>query len=67
MTTIGFFCRARAFFAAHGITVDRVVTDNGSNYRAAEFTQKVVRSGAGTTGSARTPRAITARRRGTTG
>lgn len=45
VTTIGFFCRARAFFAAHGITVDRVVTDNGSNYRAAEFTQKVVSLG----------------------
>ncbi|MCV7679532.1 DDE-type integrase/transposase/recombinase, partial [Micrococcus luteus] len=31
VTTIGFFCRARAFFAAHGITVDRVITDNGNN------------------------------------
>ena len=31
-TTIGFFCRARAFFAAHGITrLVRVVTDNGAN------------------------------------
>ncbi|MET7794647.1 leucine zipper domain-containing protein, partial [Micrococcus luteus] len=42
VTTIGFFCRARAFFAAHGITVDRVITDNGNNYRAADFTAKVV-------------------------
>ena len=33
VTTIGFFCRARAFFAAHGITLDRVITDNGNNYR----------------------------------
>ncbi|QCP08045.1 IS481 family transposase [Micrococcus luteus] len=45
VTTIGFFCRARAFFAAHGITVDRVVTDNGNNYRAVDFTRKVVSLG----------------------
>ncbi|MBO1029331.1 IS481 family transposase [Micrococcus luteus] len=45
VTTIGFFCRARAFFAAHGITVDRVITDNGNNYRAADFTAKVVSLG----------------------
>ncbi|WIE71583.1 IS481 family transposase [Curtobacterium sp. MCJR17_020] len=37
-TTIGFFTRARAFFQAHGITrLTRVVTDNGSNYRADRF------------------------------
>ena len=37
-TTIGFFCRARTFFAAHGITrLVRVVTDNGANYRAQSF------------------------------
>lgn len=42
-TTIGFFCRARAFFAAHGITrLVRVVTDNGVNYRAAAFTRTVM-------------------------
>jgi transposase len=41
-TTIGFFARARAFFAAHGITrIVRVITDNGSNYRAATFTRTV--------------------------
>ena len=45
VTTIGFYCRARAFFAAHGITVDRVVTDNGNNYRAVDFTAKVVSLG----------------------
>ena len=28
-----FWQRARAFFAAHGITVERVLTDNGSCYR----------------------------------
>ena len=41
-TTIGFFSRARVFFAAHGITkLERVVTDNGNNYRAADFTRTV--------------------------
>ena len=41
-TTIGFFCRARAFFAAHGITrLVRVVTDNGASYRARAFTATI--------------------------
>lgn len=41
-TTIGFFSRARAFFAAHGVTrLVRVVTDNGSNYRARTFVRTV--------------------------
>ena len=42
-TTIGFLCRARAFFTAHGITrVHRVVTDNGANYRAKAFRRTVL-------------------------
>lgn len=42
-TTIAFFHRARAFFAAHGIhRLVRVVTDNGSNYRARDFTRTVL-------------------------
>ena len=41
-TTIGFFHRARAFFAAHGIIrIVRVVTDNGVNYRAKDFVRTV--------------------------
>ena len=41
-TTIGFFCRARTFFATHGITrLVRVVTDNGANYRARTFTATI--------------------------
>ncbi|MEV6325554.1 IS481 family transposase [Nocardia sp. NPDC051787] len=37
-TAIGFVFRARAFFAAHGIDrIDRIVTDNGSCYRARDF------------------------------
>jgi transposase InsO family protein len=38
VTAIGFMRRARAFFAAHGIVrIERIVTDNGSCYRAREF------------------------------
>lgn len=38
-TTIAFWRRARAFLAEHGITrIDRVVSDNGPNYRASAFT-----------------------------
>lgn len=41
-TTIAFFARARAFFAAHGINrIVRVVTDNGANYRASTFARTV--------------------------
>lgn len=37
-TAIGFVNRAKAFFAAHGITwIHRIVTDNGSCYRAHDF------------------------------
>ena len=37
-TAIAFTHRARAFFAAHGIThIHRIVTDNGACYRAADF------------------------------
>jgi transposase InsO family protein len=33
-TAIGFLRRAAAFYRAHGITVERVMTDNGSAYRS---------------------------------
>ena len=33
-TALAFWARARAFFAGHGITVDRVLTDNGSAYKS---------------------------------
>jgi transposase InsO family protein len=33
-TALAFWTRARAFFAGHGITVERVLTDNGSAYRS---------------------------------
>ena len=42
VTTIEFFARARIFFAAHGIErIHRVVTDNGANYKARDFTRTV--------------------------
>jgi transposase InsO family protein len=34
-TAVGFLGRAIAFYVAHGITVERVMTDNGSAYRSA--------------------------------
>jgi transposase InsO family protein len=46
-TTIGFWARARAFFTAHGIhRITRVVTDNGSNYRARNFTRSILATAA---------------------
>lgn len=37
-TAIAFMHRVRAFFAAHGIIhIQRIVTDNGSCYRAGDF------------------------------
>jgi transposase InsO family protein/transposase len=33
-TAVGFLKRAVAFYASHGITVERVMTDNGSAYRS---------------------------------
>jgi transposase InsO family protein len=33
-TAIGFLGRATAFFAGHGVQVERILTDNGSAYRA---------------------------------
>lgn len=36
-TAAGFRRRAHAFFAAHDITVQRVLTDNGSCYRSRDF------------------------------
>jgi len=33
-TAVGFLRRANAFYASHGISVERVMTDNGSAYRS---------------------------------
>ena len=37
VTAAGFLRRATAWFTAHGITVEKVLTDNGSCYRSAVF------------------------------
>ena len=44
-TAIAFWRRAREFFASYGITVERVLTDNGSCYRARVFTAELVQAG----------------------
>ncbi|WP_405943287.1 IS481 family transposase [Streptomyces sp. NBC_00932] len=42
-TAIAFMHRARAWFAAHGITyIERIVTDNGACYRADAFARAVL-------------------------
>ena len=43
-TAIGFWRRARAFFASYGITVERVLTDNGSCYVARAFNAELVQA-----------------------
>jgi transposase InsO family protein len=45
-TCTGFWGRARAFYAAHGITIQRVLTDNGSGYSSGLFTAALAASGA---------------------
>ncbi|MBV7252505.1 MULTISPECIES: IS481 family transposase [Streptomyces] len=44
-TAIAFWQRANAFFAAHGVTVERVLTDNGACYKARLFTQTLTAAG----------------------
>ena len=46
VTTVDFWRRAHAFLAAQGITVERVLTDNGANYRSRLFGDAVASSGA---------------------
>jgi len=38
-TTIGFWLRAIAFYAAHGISVTEVISDNGSAYRSRHWSR----------------------------
>jgi transposase InsO family protein len=37
VTMMGFWVRARAFFASYGITIERAMTDDGSCYRSKTF------------------------------
>ncbi len=40
-SAIGFLQRSLAWFAAHGVTVERVMTDNGSAYRSRDFREVI--------------------------
>jgi transposase InsO family protein len=42
---VAFLTRALAFFAAHGVTVERVMTDNGSAYRSHAFRKLLAAAG----------------------
>ena len=44
-TAIAFWQRANAFFTDHGITVERVLTDNGACYKSKLFTQTLAAAG----------------------
>jgi transposase InsO family protein len=44
-TVAGFTGRALAFYSGLGMTVERVLTDNGNGYRSAAFRQMVTRAG----------------------
>jgi transposase InsO family protein len=44
-TASGFMTRALRFYAEHGISVERVLTDNGSCYRSGAFAQTLVEAG----------------------
>ena len=45
VTAIGFWHRAQAFYAAHGIVVRNVLTDNGSCYRSAAWMTELIGAG----------------------
>lgn len=42
VTNLGFWRRAKAFFEGYGITIERVMTDNGSCYRAKDFAAELL-------------------------
>jgi transposase InsO family protein len=44
-TAIGFWRRARDFFATYGITIERVLTDNGNCYIAKDFGAELIAAG----------------------
>lgn len=46
VTAVGFLRRAVAWFAAQGVTVERVMTDNGSCYRSKDFAAAMTDLGA---------------------
>lgn len=44
-SAIGFLSRALAWFARHGVTVERLMTDNGSAYRSRDFAAAIAAAG----------------------
>jgi transposase InsO family protein len=42
VTNIGFWRRAKTFFESYGITIERVLTDNGSCYRSKDFAAELL-------------------------
>lgn len=45
VTVVAFWRRAAAFYASYGITIERVITDNGSCYRANTFNAQLIQAG----------------------
>ena len=60
-SAIAFLDRALAWFARHGVTVERVMTDNGSAYRSHDFRRACAEPGSATCAPGPTRRAPTAR------
>ena len=45
ITAVGFWTRAHAFFAAHIIRVERLLTDNGACYRSRQWRELLQTAG----------------------
>jgi len=63
-TTAAFLERAWRFHAGHGITIERILTDNGGCYRSRDLAAAVTSSGSAIAGHGRTGRRPTARPNG---
>jgi transposase InsO family protein len=44
VTNLAFWARATSFFESHGITIERVLTDNGGCYRSRDFAAELARA-----------------------
>ena len=44
-TAVAFWARAQDFFAGHGVTVERVLTNNGSCYRSRQWREHLTAAG----------------------
>src|SRR6202011_1758791 len=63
-SAVGFLERALAWFAQHGVTVERLMTDNGSAYLSQDFRAAVAAAGLKHNAPSRTRRAPTGKPRG---